>query len=227
MSHGYLGKTLDLLTGAYNRADVRNAHNSLPLETNIGRLFDTFSWGLELVHEQADKILLWDDLDNAQGSVLDRYGENFGVARDGASDKFYRLLIKVKMISLLSGGDIETVISAAATLFDIQPGQVDLDEVFPAKVWIYVDEDILTAAQIDTADLIAAVMKRIVAAGVGMRLFLRSRKSYTQTVYINTGFATSSRITARPPNVNRRATATLYTGTAAVYLTAVTIKPAN
>ena len=70
-------------------------------------------------------------------------------------------------------------------------------------------------------------MKRIVAAGVGMRLFLRSRKSYTQTVYINTGFATSSCITARPPNVNRRATATLYTGTAAVYLTAVTIKPAN
>ena len=49
MSHGYLGKMLDLLTGAYNRADVRNAHNSLPLETNIGRLFDTFSWGLEPV----------------------------------------------------------------------------------------------------------------------------------------------------------------------------------
>lgn len=227
MSHGYLGKMLDLLTGAYNRADVRNAHNSLPLETNIGRLFDTLSWGLELVHEQTDKILLWDDLDNAQGSVLDRYGENFGVAREGASDKFYRLLIKVKMISLLSGGDIETVINAAATLFDIQPGQVDLDEVFPAKVWIYIDEDILTAAQLDTAELIASVMKRIVAAGVGMRLFLRSRRSYTQTVYINTGFAAHSRITARMPNVNRKATATFYTGTAATCLTAVTIKPAS
>ena len=227
MSHGYLGKMLDLLTGAYNRTDVRNAHNSLPLETNIGRLFDTLSWGLELVHEQTDKILLWDDLDNAQGSVLDRYGENFGVAREGASDKFYRLLIKVKMISLLSGGDIETVINAAATLFGIKPGQVDLDEVFPAKVWIYIDEDILTAAQLDTAELIASVMKRIVAAGIGMKLFLRSHRSYTQTVYINTGFAAHSRITARMPNVNRKATATLYTGTAAICLTAVTIKPAS
>lgn len=112
-------------------------------------------------------------------------------------------------------------------MFGIQPGQVDLDEVFPAKVWIYIDEDILTAAQLDTAELIASVMKRIVAAGVGMRLFLRSRRSYTQTVYINTGFAAHSRITARMPNVNRKATATFYTGTAAICLTAVTIKPAS
>lgn len=133
MSHGYLHTMLDMLTGAYNRDDVRNAYSSLPLETNIGRLFNTLAWGLELVHDQSDKILLWDDLDNAQGAVLDRYGENFGVARDGAPDAFYRLLIKVKMISLLSGGDIETVINAAATLFDIEPEQVDLDEVFPRE----------------------------------------------------------------------------------------------
>ena len=105
MSHGYLHTMLDMLTGAYNRDDVRNAYSSLPLETNIGRLFNTLAWGLELIHDQSDKILLWDDLDNAQGAVLDRYGENFGVARDGAPDAFYRLLIKVKMISLLSGGD--------------------------------------------------------------------------------------------------------------------------
>lgn len=84
MSHGYLHTMLDMLTGAYNRDDVRNAYSSLPLETNIGRLFNTLAWGLELVHDQSDKILLWDDLDNAQGAVLDRYGENFGVARDGA-----------------------------------------------------------------------------------------------------------------------------------------------
>lgn len=67
MSHGYLHTMLDMLTGAYNRDDVRNAYSSLPLETNIGRLFNTLAWGLELVHDQSDKILLWDDLDNAQG----------------------------------------------------------------------------------------------------------------------------------------------------------------
>ena len=34
MSHGYLHTMLDMLTGAYNRDDVRNAYSSLPLETN-------------------------------------------------------------------------------------------------------------------------------------------------------------------------------------------------
>ncbi len=66
-------KITAMLTGAYNRDDVRNAYSSLPLETNIGRLFNTLAWGLELVHDQSDKILLWDDLDNAQGAVRHRH----------------------------------------------------------------------------------------------------------------------------------------------------------
>ena len=197
-----------------------------PFETNIGRLFNTLAWGLELVHDQSDKILLWDDLDNAQGAVLDRYGENFGVARDGAPDAFYRLLIKVKMISLLSGGDIETVINAAATLFDIEPEQVDLDEVFPAKVWIYVDEADLEAEKIDTAELIAGVMKRIVAAGVGMRLFLRTYRRNEATLYLNTGAAISSRMTIRPLVINRRASNTVYLNSYAYELAHITIRPA-
>lgn len=53
---------------------------------------------------------VWDDLDNAKGAVLDRYGANFGVDRGGATDTVYRLLIKVKMIALMSGGDIDTII---------------------------------------------------------------------------------------------------------------------
>ena len=215
MSHGYLHTMLDMLTGAYNRDDVRNAYSSLPLETNIGRLFNTLAWGLELVHDQSDKILLWDDLDNAQGAVLDRYGENFGVARDGAPDAFYRLLIKVKMISLLSGGDIETVINAAATLFDIEPEQVDLDEVFPAKVWIYVDEADLEAEKIDTAELIAGVMKRIAAAGVGTRVFLRTYHTARSRSYYAVPALIYNEIEAKPRTTPfRTATSRSYVGLA-------------
>ena len=39
MSYGYLEKMLTLLTGAYNRRDIKNAENGRPMETNIGRLF--------------------------------------------------------------------------------------------------------------------------------------------------------------------------------------------
>ena len=105
MSYGHLSQMLEYRTGAYARQDMRNDRHSLPLETNIGRLFGTLAWGLEIIHENADRLKLWDDIDNAVGDVLDRYGANFGVARGGADDTFYRLLIKVKMIAVLSGGD--------------------------------------------------------------------------------------------------------------------------
>ena len=47
MSYGYLSQMLEYLTGAYARSDIRNSRHSLPMETNIGRLFGTLAWGLE------------------------------------------------------------------------------------------------------------------------------------------------------------------------------------
>lgn len=174
MSYGYLSQMLEYLTGAYARADIRNSRHSLPMETNIGRLFGTLAWGLEIIHENADRLKLWDDIDNARGSVLDRYGANFGVARGGADDTFYRLLIKIKMIALLSGGDIDTIISAAASLFNVDVSEIEVQELFPAKIWIYVDEAVLDYERLEAAPLIAELMKRIAAAGVGTRVFLRT-----------------------------------------------------
>ena len=73
MSYGYLSQMLEYLTGAYARSDIRNSRHSLPMETNIGRLFGT-CLGLEIIHENADRLKLWDDIDNARGSVLDATG---------------------------------------------------------------------------------------------------------------------------------------------------------
>ena len=184
MSYGLLSQMLEYLTGAYTHEDIRNEKHGLPPATNIGKLFGTLAWGLEIIHENADRIRLWDDLDNAQGKVLDRYGYNFGVRREGADDTFYRLLIKVKMISMLSGGDIDTIITAAANLFDVKEDQVDIEELFPAKIWIYVDEGILDAERREAVPLIAQLMKRIAAGGVGTRVFLRNyRKGDTRSYY--------------------------------------------
>lgn len=218
---------LDALTSGYARKDHRNAVHSLPMETNIGRLFSTFTWGLQLVHEQSDKILLWDDLDNAQGAVLDRYAENFGVKRNGATDAFLRLLIKVKMISLLSGGDINTVVDAAAALFDIPVETVELAEVFPAKVWIYIDEALLDAARLSTATIIAQLMKRIVAAGVGMRLIFRTYRTYTSETFVNTGAGQYVDITLRPANHARSSTRPVFVNTTAYQYSEITIHPAE
>lgn len=198
MSRGYLKQMLEYLTGAYVRDDIRRAEHDLEPQTNIGRLFATFGWALEIVHDHTERIRLWDDIDNARGAVLDRHGQNFGVRRNGAADAFYRLLIKVKMIALLSGGDIDTVINAAASLFDVTPEKLLLEELFPAKVWIYVDEKELDAERLETAPLIAELMKRIVAAGVGMRVILRTRRIGTTTAYIGTTAGAQTHIVAQP-----------------------------
>ena len=196
----YLQTMLGMLTSGYTRQDIRNARHGLPMETNIGRLFSTFAWGLQIIHEQNDKILLWDNIDNAEGTVLDRYGANFGVRRNGANDAFYRLMIKVKMIAQLSGGDIDAVVNAASSLFSIPPDAVDLEEVFPAKVIIYVDEELLSPESVNMANATAQMMKRIVAAGIGMQIIFRVTRACDTTVYFCSGIAQHADITIFPAN---------------------------
>lgn len=168
---------LDALTSAYNRKDYDNQQQLFPLETNIGKLFSIFAWGLNSVLEQASLIRLWDNLEYARGSVLDRYGENFGVKRVSSDDRFYRLAIRVKMMALLSGGDTDTVIQAASALLDVDFSDVKFEDVFPAKIALYVDLELLSQDRRDLIEPIAYAIKRILAAGVGMRLYLRTYRT--------------------------------------------------
>lgn len=214
MSAGHLTQMLDFLTSAYAREDVRNSRHSLPLETNIGKLFGTLAWGLELIHDSGDRMVLWDNLDNARGAVLDRYGANFGVERGGTNDTFFRLLIKIKMIALLSGGDVDTIVSATANLFDVDLPEVELREVFPAKVWLYIDEDILDAERMEAAPLIAELVKRIAAAGVGTRIFLRVRHKFRHRQYLGCGGMDEEELRANiRTNMNRAGAVPLLVGT--------------
>ena len=95
----YLSEMLYALTSAYTRKDYNNRRRDLPIETNIGKLFAILAWGLDSVEEQTELIKLWEDIDYAEGAVLDRYGANFGVARISPDDRFYRMAIKVKLMA--------------------------------------------------------------------------------------------------------------------------------
>ena len=178
MSNKFLSKMLYALTSAYSRKDYDNVQLGLPLETNIGKLFSILAWGLETVEEQAELVRLWDDLDYACGSVLDRYGANFGVKRVSSDDRFYRLANKVKIMAQLSGGDTDTVIRAAAMLLDVEQSDVLLEDVFPAKIALYVDTSLLSPDREELIEPIAYAIKRILVAGVGMRLYLRTYRTY-------------------------------------------------
>lgn len=174
----YLSEMLYALTSAYTRKDYDNRQRGLPVETNIGKLFSIFAWGLDSVQEQADLIRLWDDIDYARGKVLDRYGANFGVKRMTPDDDIYRLAIKVKVMAQLSGGDTDTVLRAASALLDVDIPELLLEDVYPAKIALYVDWELLSPVRKDLIENIAYAIKRILASGVGMRLYVRTYHTF-------------------------------------------------
>lgn len=221
----FLSEMLYALTSAYTRKDYDNFKQGLPLETNIGKLFYILAWGLDSVQEQAELIKLWDDLDNAKGKVLDRYGANFGVQRVSSDDRFYRLAIKVKMMALLSGGDTDTVLTAAGTLLDVELSDVELEDVYPAKIALYVDMELLSQDRIELIEEIANSIKRILAAGVGMRLYLRTYRTYrAELIFLHCGYAVSE-FTAVPVSQDRLHTETLNISHGSFAETAFTYTP--
>lgn len=159
--YGYLEKMLDILTDPYTHRDLQNVRKNRKLETNIGKLFSLLADGFEVIHKNAELVRLWDDLENAEGAVLDRYGANFGVQRGAASDALYRILIRVKMLAQLSGGDGDTVIRAAGELLGVQFSDIELQDVYPAKVALYVDQSLLSEERLALIDQIAVALKRI------------------------------------------------------------------
>ena len=206
MKYGYLLKMLDLLTGAYNRRDLQNVQKGRDLETNIGRLFSLIADGYEVIHENAELVRLWDDLENAEGAVLDRYGANFGVSRGAASDALYRIFIQVKMMAQLSGGDGDTVIRAAGELLGVEYSDILLEDVHPAKVALFVDQSLLSQERIDLIEQIAYAIKRILAAGIGLRLYLRTYRTYRGDLNIYHGAAVGAAYWALPAGQDRQGT---------------------
>ncbi len=195
---------LDMLTSAYARSDIRNAKRGLPPETNIGRLFYLIAEGSEIIFENAQRVKEWDDLDNAQGAILDRYGANFGVARGSASDALYRIFIRVKMIAQLSGGDNDAIINAAAELLGVDYSDILVEDIYPAKIALYVDQTLLSEERLELIEQIAHAIKRALIAGVGIHLYLRTYRTYRYDLPVYHGGAIMTRFQYSPISQDRR-----------------------
>lgn len=196
-------KMLHALTSAYTKKDYHIVKEGLLPTTNIGKLFFIYAWGLEQANKDLSVIKLWDDLDHAKGEVLDRYGDNFGVKRIGKTDEFYRLAIKVKMLSLLSGGDIDTVIRAVSTLLEINESDIEFNEIYPAKIALKIDINLLTGDKIEFLDEIVLSIKRILAAGVGINLYVRTRRSFKSPLAFGFWLKEVSNIHSQPISKDR------------------------
>lgn len=191
-------KMLEMLTSAYNRTDLQNLKERNPLETNIGKLVALSGWGFDILKEQTEKVKLWDQLDKMRGTSLDNFGRNYGVARGEASDEMYRVMIKVKILAMLAAGNIDTIILSAASLFGVSASDVACEEVFPAKVYLYIDEDKLDQEHKDVANIIANLMCRIKSAGIGIRIFYQTYHGTELNVYLATHSMEFIRLQVQP-----------------------------
>ena len=168
-----LHRMLDVLTSAYNREE----------NGNIGKLFRLYSECVEDADQALETVRKWRDVDQAEGTTLDRIGLTLGVPRGASDDAYYRLRIKIKMSSQLSGGTADTIISVVAVLLGIDLTAVRLYEV-PGLCQVMLNANDLTDAQIRLLPDIAHIAKGALATGVGLKIYLSQQLRYYMPVQI-------------------------------------------
>jgi hypothetical protein len=85
-------------------------------ESNIGKLLSIIDFELDRLKDTYKLIDSYRAIDNATGQTLDNIGKNVLQERGGMDDITYRLFLKVKIRSNLSGGQIETINDIMTTI---------------------------------------------------------------------------------------------------------------
>lgn len=116
-----LERFLDRLTDNYDKAEGGNVHKMAQLSS--------------LLHQQQEDVLNtidnWHDVDQAQGTTLDMHGKDVQQDRGQSPDEIYRVLIKSKVLRLLSDGSIDVIIDFLAFILDADPTEVRVRELWP------------------------------------------------------------------------------------------------
>ena len=192
--YGFLEKMLDALTSAYNKAT----------SSNIGKLFSILSTGYEEIQAANQRILAYRDIDQATGYTLDKWGKNVGVSRGGLPDNIYRIYIKTKLSSLISGGDINTIINSAATIFGISPYDVSVVEECPAKVTVSIPESavLVLGDEYDTrVEVAREYLKKIIAAGINLNLVIVANPETSASAYVGAVIVDETTVTTEKSEI--------------------------
>ena len=97
-------------------------------ESNIGKLLSIIDFELDRLKDTYKLIDSYRAIENATGITLDNIGKNVLQDRGGMDDITYRLFLKVKIRSNLSGGQIETINDIMTTV--LGDNYLGLREVF-------------------------------------------------------------------------------------------------
>ena len=111
-------------------ADVFNKNPN----SNIGKLIGILYGQMDELNTSLEKVREWRDIDNAQGTTLDRIGQNVIQPRGAATDEVYRVLLKSKIARNLSKTDINTIIRVLALALNCDYADIRIQEKFNATI---------------------------------------------------------------------------------------------
>ncbi|MGG0666977.1 DUF2612 domain-containing protein [Lederbergia citrisecunda] len=97
-------------------------------ESNISKLISIFSEELEEAKGTNDFVRAWRSIDNAEGSTLDRIGEDVKQLRGVATDEHYRIALKAKIARNLSDGTMDSIINILSLVLSVPRNTVKIIE---------------------------------------------------------------------------------------------------
>ncbi|MFB6475784.1 hypothetical protein ACFCW7_23270 [Paenibacillus glucanolyticus] len=98
--------------------------------SNLGKLIGILHDQLQQVNDTLDTVRDWRDIDMAQGTTLDRIGENIVQSRGSSTDEVYRVLLKSKIARNLSKTDVNTIIQVLALALDCPYSDIRIVEKY-------------------------------------------------------------------------------------------------
>ena len=178
----FLLKMLKKLPDNYNKEEAEGSGKG----SNIRTLFSIVASKFNQLESTVNLIELYKDIDEAQGATLDLIGQDAGQARNGASDPFYRILIKARMARNLSTADVNTIIRALAITLSCPYEEIYISEVsdkgvrLPASIAkVEFPLDSMQDAGM-TSEEMKQLLKQIIAGGVNIEeIWLRGSFAFS------------------------------------------------
>lgn len=129
-------------------------------QANFEGVIKSYVAQIQILEDETQRLFLEQFVDFAIGTQLDQFGKIVVLAREGFSDDFYRILLKVKIGQNISNGEPNSIITTLKLL--TQASLVHYQNLGNAQVGLAID----TTIDPTLVDFFFENMQRVVMAGV-------------------------------------------------------------
>lgn len=94
--------------------------------SNLWNFLQPFAEQFDSVVNDLQTMRLWNNIDNAKGAELDKFGKDIGQPRGKATDEQYRVMLKGKREEALGDGTWNSVVNSIARTLNAKPSDISI-----------------------------------------------------------------------------------------------------